>query len=303
LGFHNSIHLLHGCLILVQIKKKCQYKKSQTLSIYIGKTIIKKLKVRVINQTNDDGYLISPTELWTAWKLKNDANTKRYTLALPASNWQPIGPIQNAATNSTIARGRVNIVHVDPNNSNIIYFGTPAGGIWKSIDSGTNWLPLSDQLPQIGVSGIAVDYANSNIIYITTGDKDATDTYSIGVMKSIDGGLTWATTGLAFTNTSTTAGDIVMHPTNSQILWCATSVGLYRTINGGTTWTVSQTGDFAQGSIRLKPGNPSTVYAVSDFIDQLILALLLLQLLQVCLLHQEECYSMLQLQMPSMFMY
>ena len=54
-----------------------------------------------------------------------------------------------------------------------------------------NWIPLSDYLPQIGVSGIAIDHTNSDIIYIATGDKDASDTYSIGVLKSIDGGLTW----------------------------------------------------------------------------------------------------------------
>lgn len=219
------------------------------------------------NKTNEQGYLISPDEMWAAWNSKKQAKMSRSAnsfLALPPSNWQPIGPIQNAQPNSTMARGRVNIVHVDPSNPNTIYFGTPAGGIWKSIDNGTTWSPMSDELPQIGVSGIAVDYSDSNTIYITTGDKDATDTYSIGVLKSTDGGVTWNTTGLSFANTTTTAGDILIHPTNNQILWCATSVGLYKTSNAGTTWTMVQTGDFAQGSIRLKPGTPSTVYATSN---------------------------------------
>ncbi len=219
------------------------------------------------NKTNEQGYLITPDEMWAAWNSKKQAKTSRSSsslLALPPSNWQPIGPIQNAQPNSTMARGRVNIVHVDPSNPNTIYFGTPAGGIWKSIDNGTTWSPMSDELPQIGVSGIAVDYSNSNTIYITTGDKDATDTYSIGVLKSTEGGVTWNTTGLSFTGTTTTAGDILIHPTNNQILWCATSVGLYKTSNAGTTWTMVQTGDFAQGSIRLKPGTPATVYATSN---------------------------------------
>jgi hypothetical protein len=37
------------------------------------------------------------------------------------------------------------------------------------LDAGINWNPLSDYLPQIGVSGIAVDHTNSNVIYIATG--------------------------------------------------------------------------------------------------------------------------------------
>lgn len=216
-----------------------------------------------MNNTNEAGYLITPQEIKDAFNQKRSASLNKTFLSLPASNWVPIGPINNSKPNSTRARGRVNIVHVDPSNPNTIYMGTPAGGIWKSTNSGTTWAPMSDELPQIGVSGIAVDYSNPNTIYISTGDKDAADTYSIGVMKSTDGGTTWNTTGLSFTNTSTRSGDILIHPTNNQILWCATSVGLQRSTNGGTTWTIVQTGNFSQGSIRLKPNDPSTVYAVS----------------------------------------
>ena len=214
------------------------------------------------NKVNDQGHLITPQEMWDAWSQKQQARQARSTISLPPSNWQPVGPFTHTNTGSwSSGQGRVNFVYEDPNTSTTLYIGTPAGGIWKSIDSGVNWVPLSDELPQIGVSGIAVDHTDSNVIYIATGDKDAGDTYSIGVLKSTDGGATWNTTGLTFTNTSTRAGDIIMHPTNNQILLCATSVGLYKTSNGGTTWSVVQTGSFAQGSVRFKPNDPTTVYA------------------------------------------
>ncbi len=217
------------------------------------------------NMTNAEGFLITPQEMWTAFNEKNTARVNRLTSPniVPTSNWEPIGPFGNATPQSTRARGRVNIVCVDPSNPNTLYMGTPAGGIWKSVDAGINWQPMSDNLPQIGVSGIAIDYSNPNVIYIATGDKDNGDTYSIGVMKSIDGGATWNTTGLTFNNAASRAGDIVIHPTNNQILWCATNSGIYKTINAGVTWAVVRSGDFSQGSIRLKPNNPSTVYAVS----------------------------------------
>ncbi len=216
------------------------------------------------NKVNDQGNLINPQEMWDAWNQKQLSKQSRSVMSLPPSNWQPVGPFTHTNTGSwSSGQGRVNFVYEDPNTATTLYIGTPAGGIWKSIDSGVNWSPLSDELPQIGVSGIAVDHTNSNVIYIATGDKDAGDTYSIGVLKSTDGGVTWNTTGLSFANTSTRAGDIMMHPTNNQILLCATSAGLYKTSNGGTTWSVVQTGSFAQGSIRFKPNDPTTVYAVN----------------------------------------
>lgn len=217
------------------------------------------------NQLNPDGKIMLPAQLWSAWKQKNQSKTNsKSALSLPISNWTPVGPFTHSNTGSwSSGQGRVQVVCVDPSNANTIYVGSPAGGIWKSTNAGTNWTPLSDNLPQIGVSGIAVDYSNPNIIYIATGDKDSSDTYSIGVLKSIDGGLTWNTTGLTFFDENSLAGDLIINPTNSQVLLCATSNGLFKTTNGGTTWTITQTNDFSQGSLRFKPNSPNIVFATS----------------------------------------
>jgi len=220
------------------------------------------------NKTNADGNLISPEQMWTALNQKKNqkaSKNNQQNRSLPVSNWTPVGPFTHVNTGSwSSGQGRVNFVYVDPTNSNTLYVGTPAGGVWKSTNNGAAWTPLSDELPQIGVSGIAVDHTNPNIIYIATGDRDASDTYSIGVLKSTDGGLTWNTTGLTFANTTTLAGDIIMNPNDPNMLWVAIIVRCYRTLNGGTTWTNEQAGNFAQGSIRIKPGDPNTVYAVSN---------------------------------------
>ena len=215
------------------------------------------------NNAHPDGTLISPGEVWKAWDSKKKLKAKSGLQGrLSISSWQPVGPFNITNTGSwSSGQGRINNVYVDPNNANTVYVGTPAGGIWKSIDAGLNWTALADNLPQIGVSGIVTDPANSNIIYIATGDKDAGDTYSIGVLKSIDGGLTWNTTGLTFTSTSSKAGDIYIHPTNSSILWVATNTGLYKTTNAGVSWSVVLSGNIKD--VKLKPGDPSTVYAVS----------------------------------------
>ncbi|WP_130734750.1 T9SS type A sorting domain-containing protein [Flavobacterium sp. J27] len=220
------------------------------------------------NMTNDQGYLLTPEEIYAAWNQKRASKVNRNanaSFSLPPSNWQPVGPATHTNTGSwSSGQGRVNFVYQDPTNANTVYIGSPAGGVWKSTDAGINWTPLSDYLPQIGVSGIVVDHTNPNVIYISTGDKDSSDTYSIGVLKSIDGGLTWNTTGLTFTATNSLSGDIIMHPTNNLILFCATNTGIYKTTDGGVNWTNVRTGSFAQGAIRFKPTNPSIIYGVTN---------------------------------------
>lgn len=218
------------------------------------------------NFANESGYIQSSDDFWNAWRQKNQNKLNRTTnRSLPSSNWQPVGPFTHTNTGSwSSGQGRVNIVHVDPSNPSVIYLGAPAGGIWKSINNGSTWIPLTDELPQIGVSGIAVDYSDSNTIYIATGDKDAGDSYCVGVYKSTDGGLTWNPTGTMGGSNPSRAGDIIIHPTNNQILWCATSNGIYKTTNAGISWTQVQAGDFSQGNIRLKPGDPTKVYASSE---------------------------------------
>lgn len=204
------------------------------------------------NYLLENGTIATPEILWKAW------NQKQNLAKSNISNWESIGPY---TTNRKLGQGRVNTFAIDPNNPEIFYVGAPAGGLWKSTDAGINWTPLSDNIPQIGVSGIAIDPSNSNIIYISTGDDDARDTYSVGVMKSIDGGTTWNTTGLDLGSTYATSNEIYLHPTNSNIIWIATSLGFYKSIDAGTNWSKKITGNIKD--FKLKPGDPNTVYAVS----------------------------------------
>lgn len=157
--------------------------------------------------------------------------------------------------------GRVNCVAFHPSNANIIYIGTPAGGLWRSTDAGTNWAPLTDHIPSIGVSGIAIHPSNPNIIYILTGDGDAAHRACIGVMKTTDGGVNWAFTG-NFPSVPA-AGfrgyKLLMDPTNSNILFAATDQGIYKTSTAGDVWTRTQTGWFTD--IEFKPGDHNIMYA------------------------------------------
>ena len=215
------------------------------------------------NYIKEDGTLPSAAEIWqiTVDAKKNET----FKNNADASNWISLG-LSNFANRSTSSAniGRVNAIAVDPNNPNTYYAGAPAGGIWKSVDAGSTWTPFGDALPQIGVSGIAIDYNNSDIIYVASGDDDAGDTSSVGVLKSTNGGVTWSTTGLNTLNSPSSMNDIYVSPNDSNTLWVATNNGVYKTIDGGTTWSNN---NGLQGlnikDIKVKPGEPNTIYAVS----------------------------------------
>ncbi|MEQ8907605.1 MAG: T9SS type A sorting domain-containing protein [Vicingaceae bacterium] len=179
------------------------------------------------------------------------------------TTWRPLGPDDWQNYSYSPGLGRINNVRVDPNNPNIIYVGTPSGGCWKSIDAGQNWAPLADDLPVIGVSDIAINPRNSNELYIATGDGFGGDTYSIGILKSTDGGQNWNTTTFSAGRTqSIRMRRMLLHPTNPDTLWVATNVGLWRTDDGGTSWRSVLSGDVR--SVKMHPSDTSIVYACTD---------------------------------------
>jgi photosystem II stability/assembly factor-like uncharacterized protein len=155
--------------------------------------------------------------------------------------WKPLGP-SDAVGGTNM--GRVNCIEFDPKNVKIIYLCSADGGIWKSTDGGTTWSPKSDFQLTLSVGDIAIDRNNSNVLYVATSDSFGYGvpfwggTYSVGVIKSADGGTTWTPTGLNWTvGQNRIIRRLVMHPTDAKILLAATSAGLYRTDNGGASWT------------------------------------------------------------------
>lgn len=212
--------------------------------------------------TLPDGTLPTPAFVRKAWEEKMTMSIAKNS---SNSSWEPLGPFDHNQSNSwSPGQGRVNVVIIDPNDANVMYVGAPAGGIWKSINGGDTWVPLLDDYPQIGVSGIAIDPNNSNIIYIATGDDDHGDNYGIGVLKSIDGGATWTNTMDGLLGGFYTFNDIYIDPTNSDVLWVASTRGVFKTTNAGGSWKQVLFGDIKD--IKLKPGNSNIIYAATNHV-------------------------------------
>ncbi len=214
------------------------------------------------------GKLISPAKLALDEELRYQGragNILSRTETEHTGYWQPLGiTYYQTTTGWSGGMGRVNCIVPHPSDPQTLYAGTPAGGIWKTTTGGNSWISLSDGLPFIGVSGIAVNPAYTDSIYILTGDGDGhhTGTWSTGVLLSVNGGDTWQSTGLQWNIPSSIRGyKLLMHPTNRKILFAVTNAGIYKTTDGGITWNIKQAGEFTD--LAFNPDNPSSLYAVT----------------------------------------
>jgi photosystem II stability/assembly factor-like uncharacterized protein len=191
--------------------------------------------------------------------------------------WTSIGMTKSSYSDNLInsyanGTGRIDRIAFHPWDTNIIYVGTPGGGLWRTTNGGNSWDCLTDTLPSIGISGVVVSRSLPSTLYILTGTGDVTNINyflnlfglvapSLGVYKSINSGETWTPTGSfpATPGVKYTGQDLVQNPVNTNTLLAATSDGIFRTTNGGTTWTKVRHGLFFD--LEYKPGSNNTLYA------------------------------------------
>ncbi len=180
-----------------------------------------------------------------------------------SGNWSSMGP--TSSTGGYAGIGRINCVGFHPTDNNNFYIGAAAGGIWETTDGGTTWTAIGDDNSSLGVSDIIViDGTPNDIIYLATGDRDHSDTYSVGVLKSVDGGTTWSTTGLNWTQSQNyIIYRLIMDPNNNSILYAATNGGVYKTTNDGTSWSQITTEIFKD--LEFNAGNSAMLYGSTNW--------------------------------------
>ncbi|MBS1771667.1 MAG: T9SS type A sorting domain-containing protein [Bacteroidetes bacterium] len=211
--------------------------------------------------TDGNGYIIPTSKNYEEWKKYFDKNAQRKTTATNNSNWVFQGPTTSAGGYAGL--GRINSIEFHPTDANTIYIASAGGGAWKTTNNGAGWAPISNMLPVLGTSDIDVNPKNPNILYLCTGDRDASDTYSIGVFRSNDGGASWNATGLSWTVTqSRLANCLVINKVDTASLTLASSNGIYKSYNSGATWTQVQTGNFKQ--VLYHPTDTNVLYAAGS---------------------------------------
>lgn len=125
------------------------------------------------------------------------------------------------------------------------YVGARNGGVWKTTNNGTTFVPMFDDQPVLTIGALAVAPSDSQTVWVGTGDASCTRSAlpGGGIYKSADGGQTWQHMGLTETHH---IARVVIHHSNPNIVYIAAmghlfstndERGVFKTTDGGKTWT------------------------------------------------------------------
>jgi photosystem II stability/assembly factor-like uncharacterized protein len=183
---------------------------------------------------------------------------------LKALQWRLIGPFRG---------GRSTAVTGVASQPLVYYFGATGGGVWKTIDGGINWEPITDAsvFGTGSVGAIALSDSDPNTIYVGMGESAIRGNVSHGdgVYKSTDAGKTWQRVGLEDTRQ---ISRIRVHPKNPDVVYVAAQGhvwapnaerGIFRSKDGGKSWQkVFYRSDRAGASdLVMDPTNANILYA------------------------------------------
>ncbi|MGD1839988.1 MAG: WD40/YVTN/BNR-like repeat-containing protein [Thermonemataceae bacterium] len=169
--------------------------------------------------------------------------------------------------------GRISDIVIHPDNENVWYVSVGSGGVWKTENSGTTWNSLFDGQKSYTIGCLALDPQNPEIVWVGTGENVGGRHigYGDGIYKSEDGGKSWKNMGL---KESEHLSKIIIHPTNSNIMWVASQGplwskggerGIYKSTDGGKTWnrTLGDEEWVGATDLLIDPRNPNLLYAAT----------------------------------------
>lgn len=182
--------------------------------------------------------------------------------------WRPLGP--------TNIGGRTLAIAINPLRPSTVWAGSAGGGLWRSWTGGVGaaaWHRVTTGFPVLAASAIAIDPADTNVVYLGTGEVYASQnsdgglisrytrgSYGIGILKSIDGGATWQLSLDWRRDQKQGIWAIRIDPRHRNRIWAATTNGVYRSLDSGGTWARVLTTLMAM-DLELHPTRPDTVYA------------------------------------------
>ena len=180
--------------------------------------------------------LLFPFQEVNAQRKKKNIKTTSKEVSLDAFKFRNVGP--------AFLSGRIADIVTHPDNDNVWYVAVGSGGVWKTENAGTTWSPIFDDQSTYSTGCITLDPSNPSTVWVGSGENVGGRhvAYGDGIFKSTDDGKSWNNMGL---KNSEHISEIIVHPTNSDIVWVAAQGplwskggerGLFKTVNGGNTW-------------------------------------------------------------------
>jgi photosystem II stability/assembly factor-like uncharacterized protein len=158
-------------------------------------------------------------------------------------------------------------------------------GLYHTTDGGSNWKAIPGFENSERIASVVIDPNNTDVVYVGVLGALWSNSEDRGVYKTSDGGKTWSK--ILYINPSTGAGDVIMDPNNSNILyasmwefrrsaWGFTSGGansaLYKSTDAGSTWNQIHkgfpSGDLGRIAIAIAPSDNNILYSVLETNDK-----------------------------------
>ncbi len=179
-------------------------------------------------------------------------------------------------------------VAIDPKKPNVVYAGTGdpnitihpflGNGVYRSADGGDSWINIG--LGETGIiSEILIHPYHPDTLYAGTMGLPFERGRDRGLYRSYDGGNSWEQ--VLFVSGQAGVIDVVMDPTNPQIIYAATwdrirsnresivsgpNGAVYKTTDGGNTWSRLggglPTGNVGRIGLDIAQADPKTLVAV-----------------------------------------
>ncbi len=135
--------------------------------------------------------------------------------------------------------GRTRAIVVHPRQADTWWAGAVGGGVWKTTDRGSSWNCLTDSLPVLSVTTMALCKSHPDTLYFGTGEGfyNSDAIVGDGIFRTNDGGMHWEQLSSTISNTDFRyVNRLIVHPENPDTVLAATNEGVYKSVDGGTSW-------------------------------------------------------------------
>lgn len=192
-------------------------------------------------------------EIGFSQAFRQTRNMREKTLRIASENkviddtvspWTLLGP--------TNVGGRTLALAIRPDHPDTMFAGSASGGLWKTVTGGVGadaWDYVDTGFPVLGVGAVTLDPSNPDVMYVGTGevyryreatggdvDRTTRGSYGIGILKSTNGGATWSRSLDWSYQQTRGVWAIRVHPSDSSIVYAATTEGVYKSVDAGETW-------------------------------------------------------------------
>jgi photosystem II stability/assembly factor-like uncharacterized protein len=88
--------------------------------------------------------------------------------------------------------GRISALAIHPASEDVIYLGAASGGLWKTIDGGSSWMPIFDAVGTQTIGALLIDPSSPDTVWVGTGEQgqNCWSYFGMGLFRSLDGGAT-----------------------------------------------------------------------------------------------------------------